>query len=248
MKSEVALLKLNFENMEIEICANSFEEAVLAKKYAINRIELCSALSLGGLTPSMGLVEQCAKEIEVHAIIRHQEGDFVYSNSDIEIMKKDIFNVKKAGGKGVVFGCLKKDNSIHIKQNKNLVDLAKELKLTCTFHRAFDFCQNPEQTLEQIIQLGFDRVLTSGQKPRAQEGIQLLKQLVMQSHNRIQIMAGSGINPNNTLQISQTGVNAIHFSIHQNNNSKNHFGMGKNPLLDENKIAQILQVLSKNPV
>ncbi len=136
--------------MIFEICGDSFEAVLLAEKYNVKRVELCAALSLGGLTPSIGLIEKCTEieEVEIHVMIRHKEGGFVYSSVDIEIMESDIISAKEAGAKGVVFGCLNNDNEIDLKQNKLLYKLAKRLGLAVTFHRAFDFCVSPKKSFQ----------------------------------------------------------------------------------------------------
>ncbi len=230
--------------MIFEICADSYEAVVLAKKYKVQRVELCSALSLGGLTPSIGLVEKCAEieDVEIHVMIRHKEGGFVYSSDDIEIMESDIINAIEAGAKGVVFGCLNPDNEIDIKQNKLLYKLAKRLGLEVTFHRAFDFCVSPQRSLEEIIEIGFDRILSSGQKNTAEDGIPLLSELVKLANGRIQIMAGSGINAVNALNIANTNVDALHFTSHMKSSENNDDGMGKQSVQDEQKIKSIVDL------
>jgi len=139
--------------MTLEICGDSLESYKLAKQFGVKRIELCSALTVGGLTPSIGLIEECANVggVEIHAMIRHLEGGFVYSEEDIKTMKKDISHIKIAGGHGVVFGCLTSENEINIEQNKQLFNHAKGLGLEVTFHRAFDFCADPEYNTQRWI-------------------------------------------------------------------------------------------------
>jgi len=230
--------------MIFEICADSYDAVVLAEKYKVKRVELCSALSLGGLTPSLGLIEKCAEinDVEIHVMIRHKEGDFVYSSDDIEIMESDIINAKKAGAKGVVFGCLNTANEIDIKQNKLLYKLSRSLGLEVTFHRAFDFCASPQESLEELINIGFDRLLSSGQKNTAEEGIPLLNDLVHLSNSRIQIMAGSGVNSINALSIAETNVVALHFTSHLKSSGSNNLGMGFHHQQDELKIKSIIEL------
>jgi len=227
--------------MIFEICADSYEAVLLAKKYAIKRVELCSALSVGGLTPSIGLIQKCAqiREVEVHVMIRHKEGGFVYSDLDIQIMEKDIKAAKEAGANGVVIGCLSNDNKTERTQNKRLLSLAKKLGLEVTFHRAFDFCTDSKATLEEIIDLGFDRLLTSGQAKTAEDGIPIIKNLVDQANGRIQIMAGAGVNERNALKISDVGVDALHFTIHNKNEINS--GMGFANGLNESKLNDIIE-------
>ena len=230
--------------MILEICADSYDAVILAQKYKVKRVELCSALSLGGLTPSVGLIEKCVEidEVEIHVMIRHKEGDFVYSSDDIEIMESDIIIAKEAGAKGVVFGCITTDNEIDIKQNKLLYKLSKRLGLEVTFHRAFDFCTSAHRSLEEVINIGFDRLLSSGQENTAEEGILLLNKLVNQSNGRIQIMAGSGVNSINALRIAATNVDALHFTSHLKSEESNNLGMGFNHIQDERKIKSIIEL------
>lgn len=231
--------------MNIEICTDSLEGVLAAEKYGAGRVELCSGLSIGGLTPSIGLVEECKRnaKIEIHAIIRHREGDFIYSEKDVEIMRTDIKAMKTAGVAGVVFGILNKQNEVS-PLNRELQKYSKSMDLEVTFHRAFDFVPDPIQAIEKIIDLGFDRLLTSGLAPTAVEGIELIKDLHTSYSNQIQIMAGSGINVSNVLKIAATGINDIHFSsgkpIAKVNNS-----MGERREVDDEKIKNILTLVNR---
>lgn len=229
--------------MIFEICGDSVEAIELAQKYGAKRIELCSALSVGGLTPSRGLVERCVEiaGVEVHAMIRHKEGDFVYSSSDIEIMIRDIICLKAAGVHGIVFGCLTTENQIDVNQNKRLFTTAKDLELEVTFHRAFDFSTDKLQSLEQLIEIGFDRLLTSGGEKTAEEGLPMLAQLAKNSNERIQIMAGSGVNANNAIKISETGIDALHFTSHRKVDMKKGMGMGSQSVIDQYKAKSIIE-------
>ncbi|MDG1840891.1 MAG: copper homeostasis protein CutC [Crocinitomicaceae bacterium] len=227
--------------MTIEFCVDSYLGALAAKSHGVKRIELCSALSVGGLSPSIGLVIKCAeiKEVETHVMIRPVEGNFVYDNDIFEAMLQEIICLKNTSAKGVVFGCLNKEGEIHIEQNKILIEKAKTLGLETTFHRAFDQTNNPTIALKKLIALGFDRVLTSGTKKNAQDGSEIISKLVHQAKGQIQIMAGCGVNENNVEQIAQTGVDAIHFTIHKKQKQMNEMGV-KNTI-DEKKIKNILK-------
>ena len=231
--------------MILEICGASLESYKLAKQFGVKRIELCSALTVGGLTPSIGLIEECAKVggVEIHAMIRHLEGGFIYSDKDIETMMKDISNVSIAGGQGVVFGCLTPANEINLKQNKQLFLHAKSLGLEVTFHRAFDFCSNPESTLDTLIEIGFDRLLTSGQEATAIEGKETIRRMVLQSNDQIDIMAGSGVSASNAKELSELGVDALHFTSHKSNLEKQQLGMGNKTIPDPVKTQAIISVL-----
>ena len=183
--------------MIIEVCAESYEYAVKAEKAGADRIELCKDLHLDGLTPDY----ECAKrtidklDIPVFILIRPREGDFSYSDEEFELMKDDIIKFKEMGCKGIVSGILKDDNLIDIKRTKELVKLSKPLEFT--FHRAFDLVKYPIEEIETLIKIEVDRVLTSGQKEKAIDGLVLLEQLNKISNNRLIIMPGSGISKNN---------------------------------------------------
>lgn len=232
--------------MIFEVCIDSYEGALLAKKYAAKRVELCSALSVGGLNPSIALTKKCStlSDLEVHVMIRHTEGGFVYSDSAIQIMKEDIRQFASAGAKGVVFGCLTTDYKINLSQNKELVEIAKQMDLECTFNRAFDFVKDPKKELKSIISLGFDRLLTSGQEKTAIEGIDCINELVKQAKQGIQIMAGSGVNASNALALSNIGIDALHFTSHIKNSEGDSLGMGIANKPDEHKIAAITKLFS----
>lgn len=183
--------------MIIEVCAESYEYAVKAEKAGADRIELCKDLHLDGLTPDYESAKRTIDtlNIPVFILIRPRGGDFIYSHEEFELMKRDILKFKKMGCKGIVSGVLNDDNTIDIKKTKELVELSRPLEFT--FHRAFDKVNNPLNEIENLIELGIDRVLTSGQKEKAIDGLVLLKQLNSISKNRIKIMPGSGINKSN---------------------------------------------------
>ena len=183
--------------MIIEVCAESYEYAVKAEKAGADRIELCKDLHLDGLTPDYESAKRTIDtlDIPVFILIRPRGGDFIYSHEEFELMKSDIIKFKEMGCKGIVSGVLNNDNSIDIKKTKELVELSRPLEFT--FHRAFDKVNNPLYEIENLIGLGIDRVLTSGQKEKAIDGLVLLKQLNSISNNRIKIMPGSGINKSN---------------------------------------------------
>jgi len=231
--------------MKIEFCIDSVDGAIAAMKYGADRVELCSSLSVGGLTPSFGLIKQCAQQgVEVHVMIRHIVGGFNYSKEDVLIMLHDIKMVKDAGGSGVVFGCLTPQNELDFESNIDLIEAARNLELEVTFHRAFDFVKNPQEALTSLINFGVDRILTSGQHNKAINGIENIKALVKQANDEIEIMAGSGVNSSNAVELSETGVDALHFTIHQSNSENEALGMGARTVIDEEKVKEILKVLS----
>ena len=183
--------------MIIEVCAESYEYALKAEKAGADRIELCKDLHLDGLTPDYESAKRTidSLNIPVFILIRPREGDFIYSNEEFELMKSDIAKFKEMGCKGIVSGVLNDYNSIDIKRTKELVELSKPLEFT--FHRAFDVVYDPLNEIENLIKIGVDRVLSSGQKEKAMDGLELLEDLRNKSNNRIKIMPGSGISKNN---------------------------------------------------
>lgn len=215
----------------------------MASTYNLNSIELCSALSVGGLTPSLGMIKTCVENTsaEVHAMIRHKEGAFTCSEKDLELMQFDIVGVDQAGGHGVVFGILDQDSEVSI-HNSDLVKTAHNLGLKTTFHRAFDFCQKPEAAIESLIEMGFDRLLTSGSKPKAIEGIALLSRLQAKYGSEIQIIAGSGVDENNAGQFKSAGLDYIHFTSRKPVDQMMSLGMGQYQVTDASKIEKILEL------
>jgi copper homeostasis protein len=202
------------QRSKIEICANSVESAVKAQEGGAYRVELCAGIPEGGTTPSFGdirMARQLLQKTKLHVIIRPRGGDFLYSKLELDIMLHDIKVARQLGADGVVFGCLTAEGNVDIPAMKMLMNAVGDMSVT--FHRAFDMCKNPQEALEQIIALGCNRILTSGQEPNAVKGIPLLKELVKQADGRIIIMPGCGVNPSNILQIAEeTGASEFHFS------------------------------------
>ena len=178
-----------------------------------NRVELCQALGLDGLTPSAGMIATAVgMGIPVQVLIRPREGNFVYDKDEVLCMLRDIRHARQLGVNGVVIGALQADGSIDEETVRLLVEEAEGMSIT--FHRAFDVCTHPEEALEQIISLGCHRLLTSGQAATAKQGIPLLKRLVEQAAGRISIMPGAGVNPQNASRIlAETGAKEIHGSL-----------------------------------
>ena len=198
--------------MIIEVCAESYEYAVKAEKAGADRIELCKDLHLDGLTPDYDTAKKTINKlnIPVFILIRPREGDFNYSNEEYELMKADIVKFKEMGSKGIVSGVLKSDNTIDLIRTKELIELSKPIDFT--FHRAFDKIINPFNGMEQLINIGANRILTSGQKETAVEGIELIKKLNQSAKGRIKIMPGSGIKQNNLNMFYNININEIHGS------------------------------------
>lgn len=202
--------------MVVEICANSVRSCIEAERGGAVRVELCAAIPEGGTTPSWGemVVARRAISIDMNVIIRPRAGDFLYSDLEFEAMVADIDAARRAGVNGVVFGCLTAEGDVDIERNRELMAAAEGLSVT--FHRAFDVCREPMIALEQIIALGFDRILTSGQEPNAMEGAGLIARLVEQAGDRIIIMPGCGINEGNIAEIKLiTGAREFHFSARE---------------------------------
>ena len=197
----------------LEICAGSVESAIAARDGGAQRIELCAALEVGGVTPSAGMIAE-ARKVEglvLNVIIRPRGGDFLYNEYEVACMLQDIRTCKQLGADGVVIGALTADGDIDTAVCKRLIAAADGMSVT--FHRAFDMCRDASKALEELIELGCDRVLTSGQAATAQTGIPLLKELVEQAAGRIIVMPGCGVSSANAAAILQaTGATEIHAS------------------------------------
>ncbi|MCY4779745.1 copper homeostasis protein CutC [Sphingobacterium sp. UT-1RO-CII-1] len=197
----------------LEVCSNSSYSAIQAQQGGASRIELCQNLENGGTTPSYAQIKRTRDllTIGIHVLIRPRGGDFVYNDTDFEEIKEDIKVCKDLNCDGVVIGVLKPNGTVDVDRNRELVELAKPM--TTVFHRAFDRCADPFQALEDVISLGFDRILTSGLKSTASEGKELLRELVEKAAGRIEIMPGAGVHADNIKDIIRcTGVKSIHSS------------------------------------
>ena len=188
---------------KIEIACFNLESALIAQKAGADRVELCADMLVGGTTPIIETIQQARKHltIDLYVMIRPRGGNFVCSEAEFEQMKLEIETIKKLGVNGFVFGILNKDKTINIEQNKVLVELVKPF--SCTFHRAFDEVLNVEKALENVISCGFSTILTSGTFPNVMEGKEVLKQLVIQANNRIEIMPGGGLRSTNISELNE---------------------------------------------
>ena len=182
---------------KIEIACFDLESALIAQNAGADRVELCADMSVGGTTPTIEIIKQAREHltIDLYVMFRPRGGSFVYSDSEFEQMKSEIETIKKLGVNGFVFGILNEDKTINVDQNKVLVELVKPFP--CTFHRAFDEVLNVNKALEDVISCGFSTILTSGTFPNVMEGKEVLKQLVNQANNRIEIMPGGGLRSTN---------------------------------------------------
>lgn len=198
----------------LEVCVESIESVKAARRGGAQRIELCAALSEGGVTPSAGLIE-AARRLgpgKLHVLVRARGGDFVYSNDEVDCMVRDIETCRTLGVDGVVVGALTPQGDIDVDACRRMVEAASGMQVT--FHRAFDRCNRPLEALEQIIALGCTRLLTSGQQDSALQGTGLIRQLVEQAAGRITVMPGAGVNEENAARIlDATGATEIHGSI-----------------------------------
>lgn len=201
------------EPMVLEVAVYNLRSALNAQSGGADRVELCAGPAEGGATPSHGIIEQTRKalNIDVHVMIRPRGGDFIYSVYEFYAMKKDIEVCKRISVDGVVFGILTRDGRVDKDRCRALVELARPLKVT--FHRAFDVTRDSYEALDACIELGIDRILTSGRQPKAEEGIEVIRECVSRANGKITIMPGSGVNASNARQIVEaTEVTELHFS------------------------------------
>ena len=199
--------------MLVEICIDSASGAFAAEQGGADRVELCDNLMEGGTTPSAGCIKVARKGLKIglQVIIRPRGGDFLYAEDELAVMREDIRIAKDLGANGVVLGCLTSSGDIDRNRTAELIALARPMNVT--FHRAFDMCRDPSQALEDLVALGVDRVLTSGQEASCLEGLDLLVSLQKRAAGRIIIMPGGGITARNIQRIvTATGVKEVHLS------------------------------------
>jgi copper homeostasis protein len=198
--------------MQLELCVASPEAARLASTLPVSRIETCVALEQGGLTPTPGMVSWIHQtfQLEQHVLIRQRPGGFHYTYDEIVVMRNDILEFQRLGVKGVVIGALTADKM----PDKDALGAWQRAAsgMDLTFHRAFDEVADWKKTMDQLVNMGFKRILTSGQASSVAEGLETLAEMVSYAAGRIEIMAGGGVRPENIKAVAETGVNAIHFS------------------------------------
>ena len=232
--------------MILEICANSYQSAINAEIAGAHRIELCSEISVGGITPSLGLLKKVmhSLSIPVQVLIRPRSGDFHYSNAEFDIMKENILQCKELGCAGIVSGVLHANNTIDIKRTRELIELSKPLSFT--FHRAFDVVPKPKESLLELIKMGVGRLLTSGQEEKAENGIDLLSELQKLAKNKLTILPGGGINSKNCIHFKNTGFTEIHSSASKITSRNTHSYFGKTPqtVSDTKTIKNILDTIA----
>lgn len=199
--------------MKLEICIDGLASAQAAQAGGADRLEVCGPLALGGVTPSAGLVEQCLElnGLSVMMMIRPHAGGFCYDASEVDTMRRDIDWAKRLGVEGVVLGALRSDGRIDLPLCRRLIDAARPLSVT--FHRAFDLTPDPLESLESLLELRVDRLLTSGQAASALAGASVIRRLVERAGDDLIVMAGAGIRGSNVTQLIQTtGVREVHAS------------------------------------
>jgi len=232
--------------MILEICANSYKSDVNANIAGAHRIELCSEISVGGTTPSYGLLKKVMADIDipVHVLIRPRSGNFTYSGKEFDIMKENIRLCKDLGCAGIVSGVLHEDNTIDIKRTSELIELSKPMSFT--FHRAFDVVLHPREALHQLLNLGVNRLLTSGQQEKAESGIDLLIELQKLAKNKLTILPGSGINSENCIHFKNNDFTEIHSTASKIISNRTHPYFGNTPQIvsDIDRIKSILDSIA----
>lgn len=195
----------------IEICASTIQSAVNAKAGGATRIEICDNLEGGGTTPSYATIEYCINELglETNVLVRPRAGDFFYSEEEFAVICRDVEMCKQLGANSVVVGFLKENGELDTERIEKVVKIASPMMVVC--HRAFDACVNKEEAIEQIINAGCSKVLTSGGAPTSAEGIDGLAKIVKQVNGRIGVIAASGVNSENVTKIvKESGVKEVH--------------------------------------
>lgn len=195
----------------VEVVVDSVESAVSAESGGAGRVELCASLVEGGTTPSAGMIAECRDRIRIplYVMIRPRGGDFLYSDGEIDIMRRDIRHARALGADGVVLGLLLPDGTVDAVRTARLIRQARPLDVT--FHRAIDVCRDPYEALDTLAAIGVDRVLTSGQAASASSGIKTIARMVSHAFNRMVVLAGGRINEKNARRIvERTGVREIH--------------------------------------
>lgn len=241
-----------FMNFKLEVIGFTIEACIQAQAAGVHRIELCDNVNEGGTTPSYGFIKAAREKlnIDLFPMIRPRGGDFLYSDEEFEIMKEDIKLCKQLGCDGVVFGMLNADGSIDKKRMSTLIELAYPLGVT--IHRAFDRTADACQALEDVIEIGCERILTSGQKPNVMDGTDLIAQLIKQADERIILMPGSGLKSYNVAELAKkTGATEFHTSARADIEGKMSFAnaaMNENlrsVSVDEKEIRRIIKLLKQ---
>lgn len=245
--------------VKLEVCCGSYDDAISAFEGGAKRIELTSALFLGGLTPTVSCLELIKKKTDLEAIcmVRTRGGGFVYNHNEYSQMKHECETLLKNGADGIVFGFLHHDFTIDIDKTKTFVNLIHKHGKVAVFHRAFDLLKDPQKGIELLIECGVDRVLTSGLKPKAIEGIEMIKFLEANYGDQIEILPGSGVTIDNIQElILKTGVNQVHAScktLFEDNTSTNNgvtykYNNDKKAyyeLVNKYNVSKLVQIIKK---
>ena len=203
-------------NRKLEVCTFNLDDLEIAAKNKVSRIELCINKNYGGITPPYHhIIDAISLGVNIHPIIRPRAGNFIYTSKEINSIINDVRFCRENNCSGVVLGVLDSNNEVDISNCKKIIKESGDMSLT--FHRAFDETIKPYESMEKIIDLGFDRILTSGQEEKASDGVSLINKLVKQSKGRISIMPGSGIRASNVdLFLENNGISEIHSSCYIN--------------------------------
>lgn len=231
--------------LTLEICIDSVASAIAAEKGGAQRVELCDYIAGGGTTPSAGMIEIVRKNINIglHVLIRPRRGDFLYSDLEFEIMKRDIRVCRELGADGVVIGTLTRLGTIDTARTFELIEHAGPLSIT--FHRAFDLTPDPIKALDDLLELKVHRLLTSGQQESALQGVELIRELNKKAAGKLIIMPGSGVNEGNVRKIiAKTGVSEIHASIRSKVHSKMIFRKDYPSMSNSKRISEFEQLIA----
>ena len=234
------------QELALEICIDSVDSALAAERGGARRVELCDYLVGGGTTPSAGMIAVVRRHIQIglHVLIRPRRGDFLYSEEEFEVMKRDIAVCRELGADGVVIGMLKADGTIDMDRTRELIALAQPLSVT--FHRAFDLTPDPYKALDDLLQLEVQRLLTSGQQETALQGADLIRELQERAKGKLSIMPGSGVNPGNIREIiSRTGVNEVHASVRRKVESGMVYRKDYPPMSGSNNLSEFEQLVAE---
>ena len=231
--------------MIFEWCTDGLEDLHKAQEMGVRRIELCGALEVGGLTPTLSVIKRTRAIFNgsIYMMVRPRPGGFEYDARELQLMEADIMTAAENGVDGVVFGCLH-DGEYHTEANANLLKLAKESGMRCTFHRAIDVAQNPMDVARASANDGFDFLLTSGGTPKAIDGLKTIEKIVEETRGSgMRIIAGSGVNGSNAHDLLQNGVHGLHMTSRKQKELPDPFQMGAEYELDEVKLKRMFDAL-----
>jgi copper homeostasis protein len=221
---------MNSQKTSLEICVDNVESIDTVNKIGVESIELCSSLALGGISPTLSLLDYAFKNttIPIQAMVRPRPGNFNYSEAELNACINEISLMKQFNISGIVFGALTDDNKVDINACKKIYSIAHQLNLELTFHRAVDMTLNYEEAIEQIIEIGFTRILTSGHTDNVEKGIETLAEMQSKHGSQIQIMAGGGVKSSNIELLQQANLKYIHCSASMSKIDKTNYKLGQN--------------------